>query len=207
MPVSFCTQSRVPLFGWVRGLNGLLPHDASVIAAGEIDPKFDVRHSAKGKVYRYTIWNGTARSALLWRRAWSLRWPLDLDAMRRAAAVLVGDHDFSSFRASGCQSNTPTRRITDIRIEGQPGGRVDIFVEGNAFLQHMVRIIVGTLVDVGRSWEDEAFTTRALAARDRTKAGQTAPSRGLTLMRVLYETSPFTVGDLLTVGDLQHHPD
>ena len=117
--------------------------------------------------------------------------PLDLERMRRAAEPLLGSHDFSAYRATGCQAATRERNISRIAVEGESGAAVSITVEGNAFLQHMVRIIVGTLVEIGRGTRAEGFAGEALATGDRTKAGQTAPARGLTLHKVRYEPWPW----------------
>ncbi len=164
----------------------------SVVACAEVDASFHVRRNASGKIYRYSIWNGPGRAALLDRRCWHVRFDLDLEKMQRAADQLVGEHDYTSFRASGCQAPTPGRRVTDIAVEGDKGGVVTITFEGNAFLQHMVRIMVGTIVEVGRGAEPEDFPTTALKALDRAAAGPTAPAKGLTLELVRYDPSPFT---------------
>ncbi len=191
LPASFRTTSTIPPIGYERGLNAALPSDVAIVACAEVVPEFDVRHSGKGKVYTYRIWNGPTRSPLLARTAWYVRKPVDLDAMRRASQPLIGVLDFESFRATGCQAKNATRNLTAIRIEGRTRAEIVITVEGNAFLQHMVRIIAGTLVDVGRGNREESFVAEALAARRREAAGQTAPSHGLTLERVLYDPSPF----------------
>lgn len=190
LPAMFQTRATIPVHGFVRGVNGLLADDVSVVAGAEVDEDFDVRRSASGKTYRYTIWNQRERSALMHRTAWHVRRELDPEAMQRAAAPLVGTHDFAAFRATGCQSKTTIRELTRVAVEPQ-GPRIEITVEGNAFLQHMVRIIVGTLCEVGRGFYDESFPARALRSGRREQAGPTAPAKGLLLDRVRYDPSPF----------------
>lgn len=187
LPVVFRTQAKIPLHGLLRALNARLPPDCAVTGIAEVSDAFEVRRWALGKVYRYSVWNSRIRSALNHRTAWHVPMPLDLDAMRRAAAPLVGLHDFSSYRASGCQALSPVRHVTAIEISGESGGAVDLVFHGNAFLQNMIRILSGTLVEVGRGWRSEASPAEVLAARDRRLAGQTAPGHGLRLERVLYE--------------------
>ena len=191
LPVMFETETHIPLRGFERGLNGLLPWDLSIVAAAEVGPEFDVRRSSLGKTYSYQIWNGPSRSALLTRAAWHVPMPLDVAAMAEAAVPLLGEHDFSSYRAASCQARTATRRLTRLTVEGEPRGLLRVTVEGNAFLQHMVRILVGTLVEVGRGFQSMAWPGEALAARSREAAGPTAPGRGLCLERVRYDPDPF----------------
>ncbi len=193
LPAMFRTAASIPAGGFMRGLNGTLPADVSIVAAADVGSDFDVRRSGRGKVYRYRVWNAAARSALAHRTSWFVPQRCDPALMERAAQALVGDHDFESFRAAGCQAKTSIRTLTRIAVDSGPGGVIEITVEGNAFLQHMVRIIAGTLVEVGRGRREEAFPAEALAARRRDAAGQTAPARGLTLERVLYDPSPFEV--------------
>ena len=190
LPVVFPTEKTIPLHGFERGLNGMLPWDLSILAAAEVDAGFDVRRSSRGKTYSYQIWNGPNRAALLWRTAWHVPAPLDVAAMREAAHSLVGEHDFTSFRASSCQAASPVRNLTRLSIDGEPRGLIRITVEGNAFLQHMVRILVGTLVEVGRAYQPVSWPGQALAAKSRDAAGPTAPGRGLCLERVRYDPDP-----------------
>ncbi len=187
LPVIFRTESRIPIHGMLRALNTALPEDCAIAGIAEVDDAFDVRKSAVGKVYRYRVWNARSRSPLHRRTAWHVPVPLDLDAMRRAAVSLLGEHDFSSFRAAGCQAKTPVRRLTAVHVTGTPGDLVELVFCGNAFLQNMVRILTGTLVEVGRGYRSEASPGEVLAARDRRLAGQTAPGHGLILERVDYE--------------------
>ena len=192
LPVTFVTNRDIPLIGFVRGLNSLLPSDISVMEAVEVPMEFHVRRDALGKIYRYSLWNGPAPSALRARTHWYVKQRLDTDRMNAAAQALLGTHDFSSFRARDCQSVSTTRIMERIEVVGDADGEVCIWLEGNAFLQHMVRIIVGTLVEIGRGLRPERFAHDALVARHRAAAGQTAPPKGLMLHRVKYVPSPFS---------------
>ena len=182
---SFRTEARIPAPGFLRGLNSQLPPDIAVRELDEAPPDFDARRSARGKLYRYQIWNHPVRSPRAGRTSWHCRAPLDLEAMRAAAALLVGEHDFAAFRASDCERRTTVRLIRRFDID-RAGSLVSCEVEGTAFLKHMVRILVGTLVGVGRGGFAPEDVAEILRARDRTRAGVTAPARGLTLVRVDY---------------------
>jgi len=190
LPVLFKTETQIPLRGILRGLNTHLATDLAVVDVAEVDPEFHVRQNAGGKIYRYTIWNDRPRSPLLARYAWNFRIPLDNEAMQEAAQAWIGEHDFSSFRAADCQSKSTIRRITAVNVE-RHDHRVEVIVQGNAFLQHMVRIMVGTLVEVGRGFKPVEWTKEALLAQSRPSAGPTAPPHGLCLEKVIYEPSPF----------------
>ena len=181
----------IPLHGYVRGLNTLLPDDISILEAVEVSQEFNARRSATGKTYHYSIWNHPSPSALVAKRAWNISESLDLQAMQAAAELLVGTFDFSSFRASQCQSKSPCRTLTRVAVEKKRSPLVTIHVEGNAFLQHMVRIIAGTLVRVGRGRNPAAWVKEVLDARDRGQAGKTAPPQGLCLGHVHYDPCPF----------------
>lgn len=195
LPVTVPTELGIPLVGWHRGLNTLLPSDVTIMYATEASPDFDVRYSGQGKTYQYRIWNGHGPSALRARQSWWVKQPLDVALMAADAKALIGVHDFSAYRSSGCQSKSPVRHVTDVRVEGSARGEITVTVEGNAFLQHMVRIIVGTLVDIGRGYREPGFAAQALASRDRRKGGPTAPGQGLCLMRVHYDPDPYSRPD------------
>jgi tRNA pseudouridine38-40 synthase len=182
---SFDLEQVIPPHGLLRGLNSILPPDVALVDVAEAAPDFDARFSARGKVYRYTIWAHFIRSPLRARRAWHVRQPLDVEAMRTAAAALVGDHDFRAFRASDCDRKTTRRIVRAIDIDRQ-GALLTIDVEATAFLKNMVRILVGTLVDVGRGRLEPAAVARMLETGDRAAGGMTAPACGLTLLRVIY---------------------
>lgn len=167
-----------------RALNGVLPRDLAVVDAAEVGPGFHARRAARSKLYRYRIWNGASPSPL--RAAWTHRvfTPLDLAAMRRAAAHLLGSHDFRSFQAARSAPGPTLRTLARVDVDGEVRGEVRLWVEGDAFLRHMVRILAGTLVEVGLGRRSADALPALLAARDRSQAGPTAPARGLCLVRV-----------------------
>ena len=181
----FDTPAVRPIHAWVRGTNTYLSADVTVLWARFVGDDFHARFLALRRRYRYIIVNRSTRPALLaGRAAWEYR-PIDAPRMHLGAQHLVGEHDFSSFRASGCQARTPVRRIDRIDVR-RIGERVVIDVDANAFLQHMVRNIAGTLVAIGSGERDPAWVESVLAARDRTVAGATAPPGGLYLIGVDY---------------------
>jgi tRNA pseudouridine38-40 synthase len=167
-------------------MNLLLPAAIVIRDADEAPDEFHPRFSATGKRYRYTILARPERSPLL-PRAWHYSMPLDLSAMRAGAAALIGDHDFSAFRAAGCTAKTTLRRVDAVDVV-QRGDLVELEVRGNAFLRQMVRIIVGTLVD------KPGQVPEILASLDRTRAGQTAPPQGLELVEVFYDGTRVSSG-------------
>jgi tRNA pseudouridine38-40 synthase len=167
-------------------LNKLLPRDITVAESGEVPPEFHARRSASGRIYRYHIVTGDLLSPFLAPYAYHYRTPLDVEAMANGARALLGEHDFSSFRAAGNPSATPVKTIRRCEVIRE-GERVSCTVEGNSFLQHMVRIMAGTLLEVGRGRWDASRVKRILQARDRAAAGPTLPAHGLFLVRVLYE--------------------
>jgi tRNA pseudouridine38-40 synthase len=182
---TFTLAAGIPETGLLRGLNSFLPADIAILDVREAPPDFDARFSARGKVYRYRIWNHLVRSPLHARASWHCRSVLDLAAMRQAAQQLCGEHDFRAFRASDCERRTTVRLIRRLEIDRQ-GALMTIDVEATAFLKNMVRILVGTLVDLGRGKIAGAAIERMLRTGDRTAGGITAPAQGLTLLRVMY---------------------
>jgi tRNA pseudouridine38-40 synthase len=168
------------------GVTALCRPDVAIVRAELAPPGFDARRAARGKRYRYAVLNRPAPSPLLARTSWHLREPIDLDAVRGAAAILVGTHDFAGFRAADCGRETTVRTITAIEIAERGGGLVELEVRGTAFLKNMVRIVAGTLVAVGLGKMTGDDVARVLATGDRTRAGQTAPAHGLTLVEVFY---------------------
>jgi tRNA pseudouridine38-40 synthase len=186
---SFRTVTDIPLHGLRRGLNGALPESIAVVDATEAPADFHARFSARGKHYRYRILARPDRGPLARRTAWHRPRPLDLPAMQAAATHLVGEHDFSAFRAAGCSARHAVRRITAVEVSTGPDRLVSIDVRGNAFVRNMVRIIAGTLVEVGEGRLPARELPAILASRDRERAGQTAPARGLTLVEVFYDLS------------------
>jgi tRNA pseudouridine38-40 synthase len=194
---SFRTERAIPLHGIRRGLNSLLPPAIAVADAAEVPDDFHPRFSATGKHYRYLVLIRSERSPRWRDRAWHHPGALDLAAMRQAAAALVGEHDFAAFRAAGCTAKTTVRRIDEIAIgaEAEVGAGAEagnpwlvaFDVRGNAFLRNMVRIVVGTLVEVGAGRRPVEQVAEILASRDRTRAGITASPQGLELMSVRYD--------------------
>ena len=181
----FDTSAERSERGWLLGANSNLPDDVSVCWVKPADDSFHARFSATARSYRYRILNRLVRSALFRRRAWWVHQALDHERMHEAAQALLGEHDFSAFRAAGCQASGPVREIRSLRVS-RDGDWVLLDVTANAFLQHMVRNIAGTLVAVGSGEEDIAWPAALLAGRDRTAGGVAAPPYGLTLVRVEY---------------------
>jgi len=171
------------------GLNARLPLDVACIDAQIAPEGFHARHWVLRKRYRYTFLARRPRSALIANRAWHVRTPLDVPAMLRAAQVLLGRHDMSSFRAHGCGATHPVRMIEELSLV-EDGELVHLVVVGNGFLRHMVRNIAGTLVQVGHGRRPESWVGEVLAARDRHAAGPTAPAHALTLAEVVYGEGP-----------------
>lgn len=182
----FKTESPMGCRELHRGLNALLPDDIVVREIEEAPPEFHARYSARGKSYRYAILNRPFGSAFERERCWHIPYPLNLRAMREAGAFFLGKKDFSAFQASDCVAKHPYREIRRLEIEGG-GDWITIFVSGDAFIKHMVRNIVGTLVEVGRGKMDPSEVKRILESGDRRRAGPTAPARGLFLVSVDYE--------------------
>ena len=185
----FDTTARRTPRQWLLGVNSNLPPDVAVRWVREVPADFDARRSALSRRYRYTILQQAARPALARQRVWWLREPLDCAAMTAASVAWLGEHDFSAFRAAGCQAKTATRRLMAVRVARQPRGDghlVTCEFTANAFLQHMVRNLVGTLAAIGRRELLAADAAAILASRDRTQAGVTAPPAGLVLVEVLY---------------------
>jgi tRNA pseudouridine38-40 synthase len=181
----FDTTASRPMRGWTLGANTQLPPDIAVLWAVEVPAAFHARYSAVARSYRYVIQNRPVRPALARQRACWIHQPLDSAAMHDAAQCLVGEHDFSAFRAAECQSRTPVRRLDRIAVE-RNGDQVVLEVTANAFLHHMVRNIAGTLIAVGVGERPAQWVAAALASRDRRAAGITAPAGGLYFLRIEY---------------------
>jgi tRNA pseudouridine38-40 synthase len=180
-----------------RALNAVLPGDLAVVSAEVVPDAFHARHHARAKLYRYRIWNGARPSPLRAGRSWWVKPRLDPEAMAFAGAKLLGTHDFRSFQAVGSDAETTLRKLTRCDVLAfpplpDPGarGEIEIRVEGSGFLRHMVRILAGTLVQVGAGRRHPGSLPAVLAARDRRAAGPTAPPQGLTLVRVDYAAPP-----------------
>ncbi len=186
---NFRTEATVPLKGFLHGLNNLLPPDITVRRVDELEPGFDSRRSAKEKTYQYFLHHAPSPSAFARRTAWHIHGPLDGEALARAAADVVGTHDFEAFRSAGCDATHAVRTIHETWVVRR-GEFVEIGVRGNAFLRHMVRILVGTLVEVGRGKRSPASVPALIRSRDRSLAGPTAPPQGLFLKEVRYDVEP-----------------
>ncbi|HEU4684037.1 MAG TPA: tRNA pseudouridine(38-40) synthase TruA [Nitrospira sp.] len=170
---------------WVNALNARLPEDIVVRSADLMPDTFHARHAAKGKLYQYRILNRPHRAALDRLFVWHVYRPLAIESMQKAAACLVGTHDFSSFEGSLTDNEDPLCRLQQLCVTRQDD-LILIGVYADRFLKHMVRAIVGTLVEVGQGRRRHEEMTAILAAADRTKAGRTAPAHGLFLLRVDY---------------------
>ncbi|MDJ0652897.1 MAG: tRNA pseudouridine(38-40) synthase TruA [Xanthomonadales bacterium] len=181
----FDTRAERPMRSWILGTNSNLPEAACILWAKIVPLDFHARFSATGRTYRYRICNRPVRPALGRNELTWIRQALDHRVMHRAGQALVGEHDFSAFRAVSCQARHPVRRLTRLAVE-RYHDQVDILVEGNAFLHHMVRNIVGSLIEVGQGRQPEGWIQQLLQGRDRNAAGATAPAHGLCLERVSY---------------------
>lgn len=181
--VSATFPTRVQAGKMVLAAGSRLPDDVSVLAADVVDDAFDARRNSIAKRYVYRVHNGPARDPLDGGMRWHVRGALDVDRMRQAAPALVGEHDFEAFRAVDCQAAHARRYLWRVEvIDRRP--LIEIEVRGNAFCKNMVRIIAGTLVDVGRGRIAPDAVAMILATRDRAKAGITAPPEGLTMEEV-----------------------
>ncbi|HEY8570633.1 tRNA pseudouridine(38-40) synthase TruA [Microbulbifer sp.] len=183
--IHFDTHAVRPWKAWVHGVNTQMPFDVRVHWAQEVPAQFHARFSARNRTYRYLIHSATTRSAQSVNEVtWTDR-ELDVDAMREGAQYLIGEHDFSSYRAAQCQAKSPVRRLVKLDI-GRVGPLIVLEVSATAFLHHMVRNITGVLMAVGRGDRKPEWVREVLEARDRTAAGVTAPPHGLYLVDVGY---------------------
>ena len=185
MAAAFTTSRNLPLRAFVEGANRFLPADIAIQDARIVPEGFKPITMAHAKQYRYTIINSSVRSPLDRLYSWQVRESLDLVAMEEAAGRFVGSHDFAAFRASNCVARTTVRRIDSVQISSQ-GFRITIDVIGGGFLKNMVRVMVGTLVDIGKGRFTPSDIDRLLQDGDRKEAGITAPACGLCLIRVIY---------------------
>jgi tRNA pseudouridine38-40 synthase len=202
---NFHTGSKIPLGGFLKGLNSLLPEDIAISAASEVPPDFHSIRNSICKIYCYHILASETKSPFWNKRVWLLNRHLDIHSMKMALPQLMGTHDFSAFKASGSNAKTSVRTIylceikpIALEIFTPPGGLHYIFtIAADGFLRYMVRNIIGLLVQIGlgkRSYEDMA---NVIASKDRSSAGPTAPPHGLYLKQVYYDKSeiPFTIND------------
>ena len=183
--VHFDTHAKRHIDAWIWGTNSYLPPSIVVRWAKHVDYRFHARFSAIARRYRYIIYNHPIRPAILSTRATWHYYTLDVERMREAGKYLIGEQDFSSFRSSQCNSKSPMRNVTEFTIERR-NDFIILEIEANAFLHHMVRNIVGSLMKVGSGLKDPAWMQTVLHAKSRRAAAETAPPDGLYLTRVRY---------------------
>lgn len=183
--VHFDTSAQRPLKAWVLGCNSILPPEIAVQWAQVVPADFHARFAAFSRRYRYVICNGPVRPALYHHFLTHHRNPLDAEAMHVAGQHLLGEQDFTSFRAAACQSRTPMRNVSELSVR-RKGQYIVVEIEANAFLLHMVRNIVGTLLEIGEGRKPTQWAAELLSLRDRTRAAATAAPNGLSLIRVRY---------------------
>lgn len=183
--VNFFFDQEFDRYRIQRALNALTPVDIIIKEVEAVPDSFDARRDGRARVYEYRILNRSTHSPFHLNRAWHVHEKLDLHAMRQAIRCLEGEHDFSSFRAAGCDAAHPVRKVYRVSLDQRD--EILVFtIEATAFLRHMVRNIVGTLVEVGQGLRTADSFAELLEARDRTKAGATAPACGLFLVEVKY---------------------
>jgi tRNA pseudouridine38-40 synthase len=183
--VSLTTEARLAPAAVKNALNALLPPDVRVLEAAEAPESFDARRAAAGKRYAYLIDTASVPAPLLRRFAWHVAAPLDVGAMRASLHHLRGRHDFSAFCAAAGRDTDPACWVRAVHVVRRKT-RLAMFISADRFLHHMVRNIVGSVVDVGRGAREPAWLAGVLASRDRTQAAATAPAHGLVLVRVRY---------------------
>jgi len=193
MAAAFKTSANLPLKAFIEGTNRFLPPDIAIRDAIEVPSGFKPIADALAKHYRYTILATPIRSPLRRFHAWHIRENLDLETMRKAAVQFVGHHNFAAFRASNCAAKTTVRRIDSVEITAE-GDCIIIDIVGGGFLKNMVRVMTGTLVEIGRGRFEPEHIQRLLQSGDRKQAGVTAPACGLCLMEVFY---PPSVSDVI----------
>ena len=202
---NFHVDSKIPLEGFLKGLNSLLPEDIAILAISEAFPYFHSIRNSICKIYCYHIMVSDTKSPFWHKRAWLINRPLDLHSMETALPPLIGTHDFSAFKASGSNAKTDIRTIYLCEIKPitweifpLPGGLHYMFtIAANGFLRYMVRNIVGLLVQIGLGKRPHEDMANVIASMDRSSAGPTAPAQGLYLKQVYYDKSeiPFIIND------------
>jgi tRNA pseudouridine38-40 synthase len=184
--VHFDSEAKRPESAWVRGVNALLPEAMAILWSREVPDDFHARYSALSRAYRYELLNRPVRAALDANYVGWFHLPLDVDKMRAAAALLVGEHDFSAFRSSECQAKTPIRTIYALEIQAHSQS-IHFVIRANAFLHHMVRNLVGTLVYVGKGRHPPQWVEEVLGSRERARAAPTFGPEGLYLEKIEYD--------------------
>jgi tRNA pseudouridine38-40 synthase len=182
----FDTAAQRPLSAWTRGTNALLPEGVAVVWAKQVPQDFHARFSATGRRYVYWLLSRPQRPGLMHKRVGWFHQPLDIDAMRRASRCLIGEHDFSAFRAAECQAKTPVKVLKELQITRR-GEMIRFEFSADAFLQHMVRNIVGSLIYIGGGRKPPGWLDELLQSRDRTRAAPTFSPAGLYLAGVEYD--------------------
>ena len=182
----FSTSIEIPEDRWPFAFNNKLPKDIVVLDAVRVPDDFHARFDAAEKTYRYCLWNHRISNAFLRRYAWHIPYSLDIDVMRKGASFLIGEHDFTSFCSNKAVVVNRTRHVYEISIEEEGSGEIWLTFRGKGFLYNMVRIMVGTLVQVGSGKYPYEAVQQILKARDRNRAGVTAPAHGLFLWNVKY---------------------
>lgn len=185
---NFFTTSRITALGFFKGINSLLPKDIAILTVEDVPLQFDSRRDNQGKHYRYTIWNAKSPAPTFAAFSYHVYNPLDVDAMAEAARHFIGTHNFASFQSASCERDNPIRTLYRCTV-CKENDVIYIDVEGTAFLKNMVRIIAGTLIDVGRGDRSPKSIPELIQAQDRTRAGMTAPAHGLTLAEVFFSTN------------------
>ncbi|MPN18991.1 tRNA pseudouridine synthase A [bioreactor metagenome] len=183
--ISFLTSGTIPAERIPLAARTILPDDIVVLSGEDVGPDFNARFSARGKIYIYRIFQNKLPDPFYRNYAWHIPKPLNVQAINNAAQVIVGTHDFSAFRAAGGDAKNPVRTIFEASCHAE-GQMLEFKFWGNGFLYHMVRNLVGTLVDVGLGKIDQAGFAAILAGCDRKRAGVTAPPQGLYLQQVFY---------------------
>ncbi len=179
------TEAQREEWEWIRGTNSNLPDDVNIVWAKVVDGDFHARFSACSRIYRYLIFNRPVRSAVWGGRATWIYRPLDHESMRAGARWLLGRHDFSAFRAAGCQAKSPVKDITRFEIN-RTGHLITVEIEADAFLYHMVRNIAGVLIAVGTGERHPDWVQEVVSSKDRTHGGITAAPDGLYFMSPTY---------------------
>ena len=183
---NFFTRSTIPAERFMPALNANLPADIRVVQSEQVSETFHSRFFAKGKIYSYRIDTGEVYDPLFCDMAWHLRYPINIDKMIEASQCLIGKHDFRCFMASGSAVKDTVRTLHAIDIEKE-GRFIILTFRGDGFLYHMVRIIVGTLCEIGMGMRDVDDMPSILVSRNRLNAGKTAPAKGLVMEKVIYE--------------------
>lgn len=184
--VHFDTASNIPANKFMEALNSLLPSDIKIVSSKKVSDSFNARYSAKRKTYKYSCYFGAFENPLLSRYKTLLKSGVDVQKMKLASSVLVGEHDFKCFLASGSSVKDTVRTIYSIKIV-KKGDFLDFYVTGNGFLYNMVRIIVGTLVKIGEGKLEISSLEKALITGERNLVGKTMPAKGLQLYNVSYK--------------------